>query len=281
MIETEFQELFDTEKSARNTINSLNDENKRQKIMNKIHVFVYKHAQKKFFDDDSASDFYLYFMEKIDDIIHKFDPKRGINFIAYLSVYMNKEIQGFYRKKNIIYEEHVIEVSWEDSYIEHQKEDDEKVSKSKSLCRVLNLMQKEKGISLKLYFGFSLKLFQFRYLFSIHESLAFFSLFRKYQKEAEKKLKYNSKKMEHYFSRLQHLEYRLYQANDPNEEKDILEKIKKISSRWMGNQRVTSISMISLLINRSVSTTSRIIKKGKSILVEFIQKHRGVQLWVS
>lgn len=282
MIETDVQELFDSKKSVFDALYNAKEVNLQQKVKEKLHIYVYEFAQKKFFDDDLASDFYLYFIEKLDYIIERFDPDRGVRFSTFMSVYLHREIHGFYIKKNRTFDEHIQEIGWDSDISLHQKKPEKETQGiEKKIHRVLNLMTRQKGVSTKLYFGFSLKLFQFRYLYSLHKSLTFFTLFREYQKESREKHSKIQKTSVSYFSRLQQMEYRLYSSTDPDEEEQIRDQLDKVTARWLNGRGISSMSTVASLIKRSVPTTSRIISQGKNIIKRYIQKHGRGKVWIT
>ncbi|GEM_PF-3238134 len=285
MIETELQELFHQYAQIKADIDHLSNQNYirlKKEFFEKFHLFVYETARKKFYqDEDMASDFYMYFTEKSGRLMDKFDPSRGVDFFTYLSIYMRKEMNGFYAKQNKIYQEYTVDMDWENTIA--QPEPDESMSGDPDAMRMiqktLNLIDPEKGISTKLFYGFPLKLRQVRYLLKKHRNLSFFTLLRDYLENEKKFQKNMTSRKKKYYSKLKSLEQRLVETPDTEERKKIRDKIQKMASGWLKGFSVTTYSMVARLMLKGIKSTIKSIRDGTSILEKIISKRGKVLLW--
>jgi len=285
MIETELQELFHQYAQIKADIDHLSNQNYirlKKDFFEKFHMFVYETARKKFYlDEDMASDFYMYFTEKSGKLMDKFDPSRGVDFFSYLSIYMRKEMNGFYAKQNKIYQEYTVDMDWENTIA--QPDPEENMSGHPAAMRViqktLNLIDPEKGISTKLFYGFPLKLGQMRLLLKKHRNLSFFTMFRDYLQNEKKFQKNMTSRKKKYYSKLENLERQLMETTDTEERKKIREKIQKVASGWLKGFSVTTYSTVARLMRRGLKATMTAIRNGTRMLEKIISRRGKVLLW--
>lgn len=94
MNETEFQALFDSYLEA-------SGQKKNSPVPQKLHVMVYNYALIRHQQSsDVAGDFYLYVCEKLEGLLHRYDPRR-LPFYQYMAANLNFEFNHFLRRRRL------------------------------------------------------------------------------------------------------------------------------------------------------------------------------------
>ena len=162
MTETELQELYIQFKQ--NPVNS----NIRKKCKEKLHYIVYSYPAKRFRADfDTASDFYLYFYPKIDEILIKYDPERKVSLQAYLSVQLRLNYYKFIGKRNADGDRKMNQTlyGWDEEIGLQISDDRENEHKTQAgpwkkfndlIAKAFHLLSQDEEIRVRLYHGFTL-----------------------------------------------------------------------------------------------------------------------------
>jgi hypothetical protein len=160
MIETDLQALFDIWTEAKKSGN----EATAMLAIQKIHLNVYSYARKRFgADEETSSDFYLYFLSKIEPILENYTKKSNFDFKVFFCFRMRGAYFNFLKSKGRKLENQITSTEWNENLVQdNEVQEEDESSLLQSLKMKLGGLESKKRLILKLYFGVALKLADFR-----------------------------------------------------------------------------------------------------------------------
>ncbi len=261
MNETDFQELF-------NLYDRSSAERYRKVILKELHRFVYDYPRKRFrATQDQASEFYMATAPRIEQILDEYDPSYNIAFDVYLLVKMKRRYLNFLAKKhkqemreniNAFYEIKP-ELKYE-SVFDHSQE--YSAQEDTSIGDILGQLEPEEETVIRLYYGFPLRLKNFRVLFQRNGTRNFFSEFRQYRDSLEQKRAEEKKEKEKLHEKIHYLNLDMQQRLQETETQKNEQKKKRLLERFFSVHRGEPMRVIASLMNTSISYVHRRLKKG-------------------
>ncbi|RME93389.1 MAG: hypothetical protein D6767_01060 [Candidatus Hydrogenedentota bacterium] len=249
-----------------------------------LHISIYHYAQNRFqADRDLASDFYVYMLEKLNDLLSNYDRQKNIPFSVYLAYHLRISFLKFLREKN--HRDWLERITGELQNPEVFSSETHFRRESipmffKRIFPLIGDLETINQTAIRLYLGFPLLLSQFRFLLHRHRTFKIFLEYRKYLQQVETW----KKKQNEYFQSLEEKHSRHLHELTELRQKTILSELEKKRARYLEKRlfyirkRLKKIrppvryKTISYFIQEPIIKVYRRIQKGLQYIQERLKE---------
>lgn len=271
MSETDFQELFVSYEKSPESLK------KRQNLIRALHLYVYEFPKRRFHaDDDRTIEFYMQTASSIETLLDEYNPSYGIAFDVYFLVKLKRRYLNFLARKHKEKMRENMNDFYEISHeLRHESVFDHSADYSPAqaigeevINTVLENLEPEEETVIRLYYGFPLRLTNFRLLQKRHGNRKFLKTFREYRKGLERRRSEEKREKEKVFQKIHYLNF----DTQKKEQEGYAANKEKLIGRFYSVRRGEPLRIVAELMNSSITYVHRRLKRGLKNIETILQK---------